>query len=197
METYPEIILKVIQQFKKLPGIGQKSAERMVEALLKMPQEEVFSFAENLRSLKENVKLCKICFSLTDIEICKVCQDTTREKKLAIVEQFKDAIALEKAGFRGKYHILGGRLNPLEKIGPDNLTIQNLLERLEKEEFTEIIIATNPNPEGETTATYLSGILKKYSIPVTRLATGIPVGAEIEYIDPETIRKSIENRFKT
>jgi len=197
METYPKIINSIIEQLKKLPGIGSKSAERIVEFFLKMDQAELLSFAENLKNLKENVKLCKRCFSISDSDICEVCTDPSREKKLAVVEQFKDVIALEKAGFRGKYHVLGGRINPLEKVEPEDLSIRNLLERLKNEEFSEIIIATNPTPEGESTAIYLIKILKKYNYPISRIATGIPVGAEIEYADPETLRKSIENRIKT
>ncbi|MCM8765159.1 MAG: recombination mediator RecR [Candidatus Omnitrophica bacterium] len=197
METYPRIITSIIEQLKKLPGIGTKSAERIVEYFLKMDRVELVCFAENLKKLKENVKLCKLCSSISENDICDICKDPAREKKIAIVEEYKDLIALEKAGFRGKYHVLGGRINPLEKIGPENLSINKLIERLEKENFSEIIIATNPTPEGESTAIYLSGILKKRNYSVSRLATGIPVGAEIEYIDSETLRKSIEHRFKT
>ncbi|HXK44880.1 MAG TPA: recombination mediator RecR [bacterium] len=196
METYPPVIRAIVEQLKKLPGIGTKSAERIVECLMKMEESEVLAFADNLKKLKHNIRLCKQCFSITENEVCDICSDTSREKKLAVVEEYKDAVALEKAGFRGKYHILGGRINPLEKIGPENLSINYLLERLKKEQFDEIIIATNPTAEGESTAMYLVDLLKKQSYPVTRLATGIPVGAEIEYIDPETIRKSLEHRFK-
>ena len=197
MENYPKIITSVIEQLKKLPGIGTRSAERIVEHFLKMDRVELICFAENLKKLKENVKLCKICFSISEEDICPICKDMSREKKIAIVEEYKDLIALEKAGFRGKYHVLGGKINPLEKIGPENLSIDKLLERLEKEDFSEIIIATNPTPEGESTAIYLTEVLKKRNYFVSRLATGIPVGAEIEYIDSETLRKSIEHRFKT
>ncbi|MCM8763948.1 MAG: recombination mediator RecR [Candidatus Omnitrophica bacterium] len=197
MEIYPKIITSIIEQLKKLPGIGTKSAERIVECFLKMESAEVACFAENLKKLKESVKLCKICFSISEDDVCQICRDSTREKKIAVVEEYKDLIALEKAGFRGMYHVLGGRINPLEKIGPENLSIDKLIERLEKENFSEIIIATNPTPEGESTAIYLAGILKKRNYSVSRLATGIPVGSEIEYIDPETLRKSIEHRFKT
>lgn len=196
METYPKIILSIIEQLKKLPGIGSKSAERIVEHFLKMSEEELFAFVDNLKKLKENVKICKKCFSISDSDVCKICQDSTRDKKLAVVEEYKDVIALEKAGFRGRYHVLGGRINPLEKIGPENLTISQLIERIQKEEISEIIIATNPTPEGESTAIYLTELLKKQNCVVSRLATGIPVGAEIEYIDPETLKKSIEHRVK-
>ncbi|HOK79636.1 MAG TPA: recombination mediator RecR [bacterium] len=196
METYPPVIRAIVEQLRKLPGIGQKSAERIVECLMKMEDTDVVALAENLKKLKQNIRLCKHCFSITENEVCDVCKDASREKKLAVVEEYKDAVALEKAGFRGKYHILGGRINPLEKIGPENLSINHLLERLKKEQFDEIIIATNPTPEGESTAMYLIELLKKQSYPVSRLATGIPVGAEIEYIDAETIKKSLEHRFK-
>ncbi|MCM8816397.1 MAG: recombination mediator RecR [Candidatus Omnitrophica bacterium] len=196
MEAYPKIIKTLIEQLKKLPGIGTKSAERIVEFFLKMEKDELLSLSENIKRLKDEVMLCKNCLAISDSEVCGVCRDTSREKKLAIVEEYKDALALEKAGFGGKYHILGGRINPLEKIGPEDLSISRLLERLEKEEFLEIIIATNPTPEGESTAMYLIELLKKYNYPVSRLATGIPVGSEIEFVDPETLKKSIEHRFK-
>lgn len=196
MDSYPKIITTIIEQLKKLPGIGTKSAERIVEFFLKMEKEELLSFAGNLRKLKDDVKLCKNCMSISDSDFCDVCRDQSREKKLAIVEEYKDAIALEKAGFRGRYHVLGGRINPLERIGPENLSISKLLERLEKEEVSEIIIATNPTPEGEATALYLIETLKKYNCPVSMLATGIPIGSEIEFVDSETLRKSIEHRFK-
>ncbi|MCM8805449.1 MAG: recombination mediator RecR [Candidatus Omnitrophica bacterium] len=197
MEIYPSIIKAIIEQFKKLPGIGSKSAERIVEYLLEMDETELLTLAENLKKLKKDIKKCKYCLAISDQEICQVCSDPAREKKIAIVEQYKDVIALEKAGFRGRYHVLGGKINFLEKIGPENLSINHLLERIEKERFDEIIIATNATPEGETTAMYLMKILKNKHPNVSRLATGIPVGAEIEYIDPETLRKSIENRLKT
>ncbi len=196
MEPYPKIITTVIEQLKKLPGIGTKSAERIVEFFLKMEKEELLSLAENLKKIKEDIKLCRNCFSISDSDFCEVCRNPSREKKIAIVEEYRDAIALEKAGFRGRYHVLGGRINPLEKMGPENLSISRLLERLEKEEISEIIIATNPTPEGESTALYLIEMLKRYNLPVSRLATGIPVGSEIEFIDSETLRKSIEHRFK-
>ncbi|MCX7705191.1 MAG: recombination mediator RecR [bacterium] len=196
METYPKIIATIIEQLKKLPGIGTKSAERIVEFFLRMEKEELMSFAENLKKLREDVKVCRNCYLISDSELCDVCKDLSRENKIAIVEEYKDAVALERAGFRGKYHVLGGRIDPLEKIGPENLSISRLLERLKKEEVSEIIIATNPTPEGESTALYLIELLKKYNCPVSRLATGIPVGSELEFVDAETLRKSIEHRFK-
>ena len=197
METYPPIIKAIIEQLKKLPGIGTKSAERIVEFFLKMDENDLVSFADNLKKLKQNVKLCKNCFSISQNDLCYVCSDAMREKKIAVVEEYKDVIAMEKAGFRGRYHVLGGRINPLEKIGVDNLTIKDLLERLDREKPDEVIIATNPTPEGETTAQYLIEILKAHKYSVSRIATGIPVGAEIEYTDSETLRISLENRRKT
>ncbi len=197
METYPPIIRTIIEQLRKLPGIGTKSAERIVEFLLEMDEDELVSLADNLRNLRQNIKLCKNCFSISQHEICQVCSDTTRERRIAVVEEYRDVIAMEKAGFRGRYHVLRGKINPLEKVSVDNLTIKDLLERLEKERPDEVIIATNPTPEGETTAQYLIGLLKARNYFVSRIATGIPVGAEMEYTDPETLRKSIENRRKT
>ncbi len=196
MEIYPPLVKIIIEQFKKLPGIGAKSAERIVEYLLKMDESEVISFADNLKSLKQNIKPCKICFSISQKDICEICADVTRENIIAVVEEYKDVIAMEKTGFHGHYHVLGGRIDMLEKISAENLTIKNLIERIEKEKPSEIIIATNPTPEGETTSQYLIELLKNHNCVVSKLATGIPVGAEIEYIDPETLKKSIENRRK-
>jgi len=196
METYPALIRTLIEQLKKLPGIGAKSAERIVNHFLRMDDAEITAFAENLLRLKQNIRLCSRCFNISEEELCPVCKDEKRENILAIVEQVKDLAALEKAGFRGRYHVLGGHINPLEGIGPEQLNLSILMRRIADESFTEVLIATNPTPEGETTATYIANLLKESKIAVSRLAHGLPVGGEIEYADPETVKKSIENRRK-
>jgi recombination protein RecR len=196
METYPALIRTVIEQLRKLPGIGTKSAERLVNYFLKMDDAEMEEFTGNLKRLKENIRLCRECFNIAEEELCPVCKDTRREKVLAIVEEVKDLAALEKAGFRGCYHVLGGRINPLERTGPEQLNLVTLVERISRNGFTEVLVATNPTPEGETTASYLVGLLKEHGIPMSRLAYGLPMGGEIEYADPETVRRSIENRRK-
>jgi recombination protein RecR len=161
-----------------------------------MDDAEITAFAENLLRLKQNIRLCSRCFNISEEELCPVCKDEKRENILAIVEQVKDLAALEKAGFRGRYHVLGGHINPLEGIGPEQLNLSILMKRIADESFTEVLIATNPTPEGETTATYIANLLKESKIAVSRLAHGLPVGGEIEYADPETVKKSIENRRK-
>jgi len=196
METYPALIRTVIEQLKRLPGIGTKSAERLVSFFLRMDDAELEEFADNLKRLKKNIRLCRTCFSITEDELCPVCRDTKREKILAIVEEVRDLVALEKAGFRGCYHVLGGRINALEKVGPEQLNLSTLVARIKDGAFTEVLVATNPTPEGETTASFLVSFLRNNDIPVSRLAHGLPMGAEIEYADPETVRRSIENRRK-
>ena len=195
MESYPKTIKIIQEQLEKLPGIGPKSAERIINFLLKSDSAFINEFAENLKKLKTTIRLCRNCFNITENEICSICQDKGRKKVLAIVEEVKDLISMEKAGFDGYYHVLGGRISPIEKIGPEQLNIQFIFDRLNNENFEEIIIATNATPEGEITANYLTKLFSEKN-KISRLAYGIPVGSEIEYIDPKTLKQSIENRRK-
>ncbi len=192
MAYYPEIIEKLIEKLKKFPGVGPKSAERILDYLINLDEKDVISLSENLIALKRQVKVCNICFNLTENNICKICQDNTRQNIICVVEEVKDLILIEKTGYKGKYHILWGRLSIGENIV--SLKIPQLIKRLEKENPDEIIIATNPTSEGEDTANYLIEILKNRNIKISRIAIGIPVGAEIEFIDTNTLKKSIENR---
>jgi len=192
--SYPKKVEELIEKLGRLPGIGPKSAERIVNYLLGEDAESVRLLAENILSLKNEVRLCEKCFNLSDNSVCSICSDEKREKVLCVVEEVKDLIIIEKTGFKGTYHVLGGRLSPLEKISASHLKINQLMERLDRESFTEVIIATNPTPEGENTSEYISGLLKKMGVKHSRLAYGLPVGAEIEYVGIQTLKKSIEGR---
>lgn len=194
MNYYPEIVQKLIEKLGKLPGIGPKSAERIVNFLIEKDEEFVINLSENLISLKKEVKLCQKCFNLSDKEICNICRDEKRKNIICVVEEVKDLVLIEKTGFKGKYHVLWGKVSMLDKIYPSDLKIPQLIERLKNEKVDEVIIATNPTPEGEDTATYISDILKKMNIRHSRLAIGVPLGSEIEYIDVNTLKKSIEGR---
>jgi len=194
MSYYPEKVEKLIEKLARFPGIGPKSAERIVNYILEEDEEVIRLLADNLLSLKKDVKLCERCFNLSDNTICSICTDEKRDKTLCVVEEVKDLILIEKTGFKGIYHVLGGRISPLEKISPSHLKIAQLIERLNKESFIEVIIATNPTPEGENTSTYISDILKTMGIKHSRLAYGLPVGSEIEYVGIQTLKKSIEGR---
>ena len=194
MKYYPDILEELLERLKKLPGVGPKSAERMVNYMLEQDDGEITSLAENLLSLKKNIRLCERCFNLTDKTLCNICQDSRRENLLCVVEEAKDLVVIEKSGFKGRYHVLGGRISSLDKISPSDIRIPQLLERLKIEEFSEIIIATNPTPEGEDTALYISRILNDRNIKHSRIACGLPVGSEIEYVDIQTLKKSIDGR---
>ena len=182
----------------KLPGIGEKTALRLAYHVLKSPEEEARHLAESLVSIKERIGLCQTCFSLTDIQPCRICSDPERQTdSICVVEQPSDINALEKAGaFKGKYHVLHGALSPLDDVGPDELKISELLSRLLPEGVKEVIIATNPNREGEATATYLAEILKKQDVEVSRIAHGVPMGSDIEYADGVTLGHALSGRRK-
>jgi recombination protein RecR len=186
----------LIQEFTKFPGIGEKTASRLVFHLLRSPKEDGEALARAVLNLKEKVRFCSVCFNLTSQELCRICQDNGRiENVICVVEEPSDLIAIEKTGaFRGRYHILQGSLSPLDGIGPDNLKIRELLGRLQGGRVDEVIIATNPNVEGEATALYLQKLIKPLGIKITRIACGVPSGGELEYIDQVTIGKALENR---
>lgn len=196
METYPQVIRRIVEHLRKFPGIGTKSAERIVAYLLRSDAHEISAIANDLLALKERVQPCRRCGNTADGELCAICANCNREHCLAVVENVEDVAALEKAGFRGYYHVLGGTIDHLDGAGPERLSIASLLSRIKEEEFSEIIIATNATSEGETTAHYLAKILKEYGCIFSRLGFGLPVGGELEYIDAETLKKSIEHRRK-
>ena len=194
---YPSIsVEKAISELTKLPGIGRKSAQRLVFYLLKSPKEEVVQLAEALVSIKERVLFCSICFNITEQDPCFICSDEQRDRSLlCVVEEANDVLALEKTGqYHGLYHVLGGALSPLEGIGPEDLHIKELLARINGS-IKEIIIATNPNAEGEATAIYLEKLIKPLGVKLTRIARGIPVGGDLEYADEITLSRALEGRI--
>lgn len=195
MNEYLPPLEKLIEQFRKLPGIGRKSAARMAFSVLDLSDEAANGFAEAILDAKRQICRCSICHNLSVEEICPVCADITRDHALiCVVEDAKAILAFEKVrGFRGVYHVLGGVISPLNGITPDKLHIADLIKRA-KAEATEVIIATNPTVEGETTATYISKLLRNTDVKVTRLAYGIPVGGDIEYADEVTLDRAIEGR---
>ena len=193
---YPKVVDELIGRLKKLPGLGAKSAERVVLHLLKSGREDVMALSRNLEELQEKVRPCSLCFNLTERDPCSICANPARRKdEICVVEGPHDVEAIEKtARFRGLYHVLLGLITPLEGIGPDDLKIKELVERCRKGEIREIILATNPSAEGEATALYITGLIKPFKIRVTLLARGLPVGSELEFVDSATISQSLENR---
>ncbi len=186
----------LVRELTKFPGIGEKTASRLVFHLLHCPKEDAEALARAVLNLKEKVRYCSVCFNLTAEEQCKICQDKRRiEGVICVVEEPTDLIAIEKVGsFKGRYHVLQGAISPLDGIGPDNLKIKELLERLRRDKVNEVILATNPNVEGEATALYLQRLIKPLGIKLTRIACGVPSGGDLEYIDRVTIGKALENR---
>lgn len=186
----------VYDQFRRLPGVGNKSALRLAYHIIDMPEEEVRRLAETLLQAKREIRFCKECFNLTDSDVCGICADTERDHStICVVEQPQDAMAMERShGYTGVYHVLHGCLSPLDGIGPENLRIKELLFRLEKEDVKEVILATNSNVEGEATASYLARLLRPQSVIVSRIARGLPMGGDLEYADEVTLAKALENR---
>ena len=187
---------RAVEELSKLPGIGRKSAQRLVFFLLKLPRDEVISLAKSLVDVKDKASYCSVCFNITESNPCSICSNDRRDQSvICVVEEANDVMALEKTGeYKGLYHVLGGALSPLDGIGPDDLRIKELLSRL-NEEVTEVILANNPNVEGEATALYLSKLIKPLGIKMTRIARGIPVGTDIEYADEITLTRALEGRI--
>lgn len=196
MRFIAEPIAKLIEEFNKLPGIGPKSAQRLTYHLLRNSEEEARALAEAIVTLKEKVKLCSICFNNTDGDACRICQDQERDhSKICVVERPSDILPLEHTGkYNGVYHVLHGTISPAQGVGPEELKIKDLLARLQNGSVTEVIIATNPNVESETMAMYLQRIIVPLGIRVTRLARGLPFGAELEYADDLTLGQALEHR---
>lgn len=193
---YEGAIQDLIDELGRLPGVGPKSAQRIAFHVLSADPADVNRLATALRKVKELVRFCTTCFNVAESEQCRVCRDPRRTSEvLCVVEEPKDVVAIERTGeFRGRYHVLGGAINPLEGIGPDNLRIRELLLRLGTGEVHELILATDPNTEGEATATYLALMIKPMGIKVTRLASGLPVGGDLEYADEITLGRAFEGR---
>jgi len=196
MALYAKPIDHLIEALSKLPGIGKKTASRLAFYILRSSLSEAQELARAISDVKEKIRLCSICFNLTDEDPCRICQDERRSQEvLCVVEGANDLIAIENTSvFNGRYHVLHGAISPLEGVGPDNLKIKELMERLQGEKICEVILATNPTVEGGATALYLTDLIKSLNIKVTRIAYGIPMGSEIEYSDGMTLSKAIEGR---
>lgn len=194
----PKSLLRLIEALQRLPGVGPKTAERYVFYLLKRPKREIEDIAAGLMTLAQGLKVCSVCFDFSSTEPCVICQDDSRDKSLlCVVAESADVAAIEHTGeFSGRYHVLGGVINQVEGVGPDQLRVQELLARIEKDSVKEVILATNPDMEGESTALYLQRLLKEQSVEVSRIARGLPMGADIEYADDITLGESLNNRRK-
>ncbi|UCD17344.1 MAG: recombination protein RecR [Candidatus Zixiibacteriota bacterium] len=195
MQNNADSIQRLITRLARLPGIGRKTAGRLAFHLLKVPKEEAIELADAVRDLKEKVCFCSICFNITEEDPCYICRDPKRRRDtICIVEEAMDLAAVEKCeSYHGLYHVLGGRISPLDGIGPDDLKIRELLPRVDKT-VSEIIVATNPNVEGEATALYISKLLKPLGVRITRIARGLPVGSDLEYADGMTLSRALEGR---
>jgi len=194
--VYEGPIQDLIDELSRLPGIGPKSAQRLAFHIVKAPAEDARRLAEALMGAKEKVRFCRECFSVAEGDLCRVCRDGSRDPAvICVVEEPKDQAAIERAGVvRGRYHVLGGAISPLEGIGPDDLRVQELLDRVERNGVREVILATNPNLEGNATAMYVAALLKPIGITVTRLASGLPQGSDLEYADEMTLGQALEGR---
>lgn len=197
MELYSGYINKLIEQFSKLPGIGSKSAQRLALHMINMPTEHVERFAQIMIDAKKNIHYCKTCYTLTDKEICPICANLKRDHQtIMVVENIRDLAAYEKTGkFEGVYHVLHGAISPMLGIGPNDIKLKELVKRLEGD-VEEVIIATNSSLEGETTAMYISKLIKPAGVKVTRIASGVPVGGDLECIDEMTLLRALEGRVE-
>jgi recombination protein RecR len=193
---YPEALAKLIDAFTRLPGIGPKTAGRLAFYVLRMKEEDVTDFAKALVNVKRNLHYCSVCCNITDVDPCRICMDKSRDPSIiCVIQEPKDLVAMERTReFHGYYHVLHGAISPMEGIGPDEIYVAELLKRLGDETVQELIMATNPNIEGEATAMYLSRLIKPFGIKVTRIAHGLPVGGDMEYADEVTLTKALEGR---
>ncbi len=193
---YPEPIAKLIDSFSRLPGVGPKTAARLAFYVLRMKEEDVMNFAKALVNVKRNLLYCSVCCNITDTDPCRVCSDKQRDRSvICVVQEARDLVAMERTKeYHGMYHVLQGAISPMEGIGPDDIRVAELLRRLADDEVQELILATNPNIEGEATAMYLSRLVKPFQLKVTRIAHGLPVGGDLEYADEVTLSKALEGR---
>jgi recombination protein RecR len=194
--VYAPPVQSLIDELGRLPGVGPKSAQRIAFHLLKLPDEDAFRLARSITEAKERVSFCRRCFNVCEGQECGICLDPRRDATLVcVVEEPRDVVAVEKTGeFRGRYHVLQGAISPLDGIGPDQIRVRELLTRLGNEEIAEVILCTNPNIEGEATAMYLARLLKPLGIRTTRIASGLPVGGDLEYADELTLGRALEGR---
>ncbi len=193
---YPESIKSLIESFKYLPGIGEKTAERLAFSILELEDEQIELFSSSLVDVKDKIHKCQTCNTLTENNFCYICSDSTRNSKvLCVVEDTKSVFLFEKLGmFNGKYHVLEGLISPLDGVNPEDIGIDRLLDRIQKEKYEEIIFAFKPSIEGETTALYIKKILDGINIKITRLASGVPIGADMEYVDSLTLERALNDR---
>ena len=193
---YPKNIKDLMECFELLPGIGEKTAERLSFSLINFDKDKLTEFADSIIGVRDNIKNCKICNNITDKDICYICENRNRKNgTIFVVENPKDVILFEKLGiYKGEYHVLGGLISPLDGINPEDISVDNLIERIKNGKYTEIIVALKPSVEGETTVQYIKKMLEGYDIKVSKIASGVPIGAEIEYIDPMTLEMALEER---
>jgi len=196
MSHYPLPLLKLIQNFSKLPGVGAKTAERLAMHVLRASRQEAELFSRSILEAKEKIRICSMCFALSDAEVCRICSDTTRTPSVVcVVEQLADMVAVEKTGsFKGLYHVLQGVLSPMGGVGPENIRIKELIARIGQGGVKEVILATSTSVEGEATASFLAERLEHYKIKVTRIASGVPMGGDLKYVDPVTLQRALETR---
>jgi len=194
--VHADAVQHLIDQLGRLPGVGPKSAQRIAYHLLKVPKEDALALADAVVTAKERVRFCEVCHNLSEAPRCAICADARRDPTLVcVVEEPRDIVAVEKTGgFSGRYHVLGGAINPMEGIGPDQLKVRELLARIDADAVAEVILCTNPNLEGDTTAMYLARLLKPLGVRVTRIASGLPVGGDLEYADELTLGRALEGR---
>ena len=196
MSYYPPTMIELIRQIAKLPGIGEKTAERLALHLLSVPRAQVEQMARALLAVKEKTRVCRQCFCLSDDELCRLCTDPARDNgQLCVVEQATDMVAIEKSGaFRGRYHVLQGTLAPMDGVGPDNLRIRQLCQRLSAGGIEEVIVATSPSVAGDATAAYLRQVLGEFKVRISRIACGVPIGGDLKFIDQATLKRSLDGR---
>jgi recombination protein RecR len=196
MTHYPQSVLKLIKHLARLPGVGEKTAERLALHILRASRTEAEQLSRSIIEIKEKVRHCSLCFSLSDTDICQICSDPARTSSmLCVVEQPADMVAIEKSeSFKGLYHILGGALSPMDGIGPDDIRIKELVARIARGKIEEVILATSTTIEGETTADYIADHLGNQPVQITRIASGVPIGGDLKYVDQVTLRKSMETR---
>ncbi len=196
MSYYPASIQILIKNIARLPGIGEKTAERLALHLIRGSRQEAEQLANSILNIKDKVRFCSRCFALSDGDMCGLCSDPARDASfLCVVEQPADMVAVEKSGaFRGMYHILSGALSPMNGIGPEDIRIRELIARVEKDQVKEVVLATSTNVEGEATASYIAQILEKYQIKVSRIASGVPMGGDLKYVDQVTLKRALETR---
>ena len=198
MDYYVSPLQNLIDEFRKLPGIGDKTAQRLAYHVLNLPEEKAAKFSNAIMEAKKRITYCKICQNFSDREVCSVCSNSARDKGvICVVENPKDVIQMEKTNeFKGTYHVLHGAISPMDNVGPEDIRIKELMTRITTEEVREVIMATNPNLEGETTAMYISKLLKPFGVKVTRIAHGVPVGGELEYADEITLARALQWRIE-